>query len=95
MADAPPVKPWGKADKHHLQKLIDKDKVKITKSANVAYIDQVRHDHFCHRDSHNFRHNFRSYARSQELEDHLSGYCWEQGGGKVFILTLNLCYDYI
>ncbi len=74
MADAPPVKPWGKADKQYLQKLIDTGKVDITKSVDGAYIDQVRLDHFCRRNSNNFRQKFCSYARSQELEDHLSAY---------------------
>jgi hypothetical protein len=39
MAYAPPVKPWGKADKKYLQKLIDMGKVNITKTADGAYID--------------------------------------------------------
>jgi hypothetical protein len=30
MADAPPIKPWGKADKQYLQKLINTGKVNIT-----------------------------------------------------------------
>ncbi len=74
MADVPPVKPWGKADKKNLQKLINTGKFDITKTTNIEYIKKVRHDHFCHRNSHNFRHNFCSYARLQELKDHLSGY---------------------
>ncbi len=74
MVDAPPLKPWGKADNHHLKKLIDMGKVDITNSADAAYINQVRFDHFCHRNGHNFRRNFHSYTRSQELEDHLSSY---------------------
>ncbi len=74
MADAPPIKPWGKADKNYLQELIEKDTVDITKSADVAYIDQVRFDHFHHRNSHNFHRNFCSYARLRELKGHLSGY---------------------
>jgi hypothetical protein len=74
MANAPPGKPWGIADKNYLQKQIEKGTVDITKSANVAYIDQVRFDHFHHRNSHNSHHNFRSYARLQELKGHLSGY---------------------
>ncbi len=74
MANAPSVKPWGVANKNYLQKLIKKGKVDITKTADSAYIDQVRFDHFQHWDSHNFCRNFRSYARSRELEDHLSGF---------------------
>jgi hypothetical protein len=74
MADAPPVKPWEIADKNYLQKLIEKGKVDITKTADSAYIDQVRFDHFRHCDSHNFCRNFQSYTRSRELKDHLSGF---------------------
>jgi hypothetical protein len=74
IADAPPIKPWGTANKNYLQKLIKKIKVNITKTANLANIHQVRFDHFRHHDSHNFPRNFSSYARSRELEDHLSGY---------------------
>ncbi len=48
--------------------------VDITNTADASYIDQVRFDHFCHRNSHNFCHNFRSYTRSRKLENHLSGY---------------------
>ncbi len=80
------------ANKNHLQKLIKKGKVDITKTANGAYINQVRFNHFRHRKTYNFRRNFRSYARSRELEDHLSGYLQEQGGGKVSIFLFNLCY---
>jgi hypothetical protein len=75
MADAPPIKPWGKADKQYLQKLINTGKVNITKTADRDYIEQVRFDHFHHRENKNFCGNFCNYARLQELEDHLSGYC--------------------
>ncbi len=86
MADAPPpVKPWGIADKQHPQKLINKGKVDITKTADGDYIDQVRLNHFRHREAKNFCHNYCNFVRSQELEDHLSGYHQEQGGGKVLI----------
>jgi hypothetical protein len=91
----PPLKPWVIADKQHLQKLINKGKVDITKIAEGDYIDQVRLNHICHQEAKNFRHNFCNYARSRELEDHLSGYPQEQGGGKVLILPFNSCYDYI
>ncbi len=74
MANARPVKPWGIADKQHLQKLINKGKVDITKTADGDYIDQVRFDHFRLRKTKNFHRNFCSYAKSRELEDHLSGY---------------------
>ena len=95
MANAPPLKPWEKADKQHLQKLINKGKIVITKTTDGDYIDQVRIDHFCHRKTKNFHCNFHNYAKSWELEDHLSDYHWEQGGGKVLILSFNSCYDYI
>ncbi len=42
MANAPPVKPWGIANKSYLHKLIEKSTVDITKSTNAAYIDQAR-----------------------------------------------------
>jgi hypothetical protein len=73
MANAPTVKPWGKEDKDHLQKLIDQGKVDITKTANIDYIDIVWHKYFWVRDNHNFCRNFRSYAQMRELEDHQSG----------------------
>jgi hypothetical protein len=39
MGDAPPVKPWGIANKNNLlQKLIEKGKVDITKTAGAAHI---------------------------------------------------------
>ncbi len=74
MYDAPVVKPWGPLDKETLQKLIDKGKVNITRTKDLAYIDQVKQKYFRGRNKHNFRHNFRTYARSRELEDHLAGY---------------------
>jgi hypothetical protein len=74
MANAPPIQPWGIADKQHLQKLINKDKVNITKTADGDYIDQVRFDHFCHHETKNFCSNFCNYSKSRELEDHLSGH---------------------
>ncbi len=42
MVDAPTVKPWGPLDKETLQKLIDKGKVDITRTDDLAYIDQVK-----------------------------------------------------
>ena len=74
MDDAPAVKPWGLLDKEILQKLIDKGKVDITRTSNLAYIDQIKQKYFRGRDKHNFHHNFRNYARSHELKDHLAGY---------------------
>jgi hypothetical protein len=91
----PPIKPWGKADKNNLQKLIDMEKVDITKTADAAYINQVRHDHFRHHKTKNFRCNFCNYASSREHVDHLSRYCQEQGGGTVFDVLFNLLYGYI
>ena len=70
----PPVKPWSKANKDFLQELIDTGKVDIGRSADTKYIDRVCAKYFRDRDEHNFCRNFRSYARSCELEDHLSGY---------------------
>jgi hypothetical protein len=55
MADAPPIKPWGLANKNHLQKLIKNGEVDITKIADGPYINQVRVKHFCHCKTYNFR----------------------------------------
>jgi hypothetical protein len=62
MADVPIVKPWGQEDKELLQKLIDKNKVDITKTANCDYINSVRHKYFQMQSNHNFRSNFQSYT---------------------------------
>jgi hypothetical protein len=90
----PPRKALQKSRQGKLKQLINTGKIEITKTADIEYIKKVRHDHFRHQDSNNFRQNFCSYARFQELKDHLSGYRQEQGGGKVFILSLNLFHDY-
>jgi hypothetical protein len=74
MADAPPVKPWGQIDKDLLQKFINRGKLDITRTGDTDYINKIRYKYFRPCDSHNFRRNFRSYARSRDLEDHLSGY---------------------
>jgi hypothetical protein len=42
MADEPPQKAWGQANKEYLQDLIDKGKVDITRTADLKYINQVR-----------------------------------------------------
>ena len=82
MDDAPAVKPWGPLNKETLQKLIDKGKVDITRTGDLAYIDQVKQKYFRGHDKHNFRRNFQTYARSHKLKDHLVGY--QQWEGKVF-----------
>ncbi len=74
MADAPPVKPWGQNNKELLQKLIDRHKIDISRTGDTDYIDRIRYKYFRPRDTLNFWRNFRSYARSLDLEDHLSGY---------------------
>jgi hypothetical protein len=79
MDNAPAVKPWGSEDKELLQKLIDQGKVDITRTDNLAYIDQVKHKHFRSHETYNLRRNFRNYARSCELEDHLAGYQRQEG----------------
>ena len=58
MDDAPAIKPWGKVDREQLQKLINQGKVDITQTNNLAYIDWVKHKHFCNRETYNFRCNF-------------------------------------
>ena len=92
MADAPPIKPWGQVDKELLQKLINRGKVDITRTGDTDYIDRIRHKYFRPRDSHNFRRTFRSYARSRDLEDHLSRYRREQRGGITLLILLLLFY---
>ena len=87
MDNAPAVKPWGSEDKELLQKLIDQGKVDITRTDDLAYIDQVKHKHFRSRETYNFCCNFRNYARSRELKDHLAGY--RRREGMVF-----LCFVY-
>jgi len=89
MADAPAVKPWGKADKDQLQSFIDHGKVDIERT-NAAYIDQVRHRYFRSRTEHNFRRNFRQYARSREIEDSVAGYRRREG---EFVLLFNYFID--
>ena len=84
----PPVKPWSSANKKYLQSLIDTGKVGISRSADTTYIDSVRVKYFRERDEHNFRRNFRNYARSRELEDHLSGY--RRRGGNVLLLFFSI-----
>ena len=74
MADAPPIKLWGKNDKELLQKLIDRGKIDITHVGDMDYIDRIRHKYFRPRNNLNFRRNFQNYARSRDLKDHLSGY---------------------
>jgi hypothetical protein len=94
MADAPPVKPLGQNDKDLLQKLINRGKIDITRTGDTDYIDRIRHKYFRPRDTLNFQRNFRSYARSRDLEDHLSGYRQEQRGTKnvnfTAFITLHL-----
>ncbi len=70
--DPPAVKSWGIDDKQYLQRLIDRSKVDITKTDH-DYIDRVRQKYFCQRNKVNFRRNFKNFARSQELEDKISG----------------------
>ena len=79
------MKLWSKANKNFLQELIHLGKVEIRRSAETNYIDHVRAKYFRDCDEHNFRRNFWSYARSRELEDHLSGYR-RRGGGLVFFI---------
>ncbi len=71
----PYCKALEKADKKYLQELIKKGKVDTTKTANGAYINQVKFDHFRHGKTYNFCCNFRFCARSRELKEDLSGYC--------------------
>jgi hypothetical protein len=75
MAEDPPKKAWGQVDKEYLQDLIDKGKIDITQTADLKYINQVWDKYFLGHKSINFHCNFWSYARLQELEDHLSGFC--------------------
>ncbi len=93
MDDAPAVKPWGPLDKETLQKLIDQGKVDITRTDDLAYIDQVKQKYFRTRDKHNFRRNFRNYARSRELKDHLAGY--RRREGMVFLCFVYFILDSI
>ncbi len=72
--DTPPIKPWRKADKKYLQELINDGKVDIRHTANNQYINRIRVKFFRECNEKNFRCNFQNYARSRELEDHLSGY---------------------
>ena len=73
-ADAPAIKPWCKEDKDRLQRLIDEERVDITRTDDTQYIERVRHTHFRERDPINFRRNFRSFARSVDIEEHYAGY---------------------
>ncbi len=74
MANDPPKKAWGQVDKDYFQDLINQGKVDITQTTHLKYINQVRHKYFLSCNSVNFQCNFCSYARSRELDDHLSGY---------------------
>ena len=91
MADPPPVKPWGQNDKDLLQK-IDRRKIDISRTGDTDYIDKIHHKYFRPRDNYNFRCNFRSYARSRDLEDHLSGYRRERLGDIFLLLLLHIFY---
>ncbi len=93
MDDAPAVKPWGELDKETLQKLINKGKVDIARTNDLAYIDQVKEKYFRTSDKHNFCRNFRNYACSRELEDHLAGY--RQREGMVFLCFVYFILDSI
>ncbi len=52
--DTPPIKPWGKADKKYLQKLIHKGKVDNRRTNKNRYIDRIRVKFFRKRDEKNF-----------------------------------------
>ncbi len=81
--DTPPIKPWGKAGKKYLQELIANGKVDIRRTADNQYIDRICMKFFSERNEKNFRCDFQNYARSRELEDHLSGY--RQQGDSIFL----------
>jgi hypothetical protein len=54
MANDPPKKAWGQVDKEYLLDLIDKDKVNITRTGDLKYINQVQDKYFLSHDSINF-----------------------------------------
>ena len=89
MADAPSLKPWCKEDKQKLQNLIEKGKVDITKTADIEYIDSIRHKYFRKRKADNFRRNFRSFSCSYDIEEHLAGYRARQAAGGIVF-----CHSY-
>ena len=90
MADAPPpaVNPWNKDNKDYLQKLHRRGKVNLSCEADTDYIDRVRQKYFRERGIQNFCRNFRTGARTQELEDTVSGA--RQGNESIIVL----CYSY-
>ncbi len=94
MADAPTVKPWCKDDKDKLQKLIDNNKVNITKTDNIEYIDTIRHKYFRERENLNFRRNFRGYAHSLTIAEHYNEYRARlaAGQGKLLWFILNILH---
>ncbi len=54
----PTIKPWGKADKKYLQKLIDNGKVDNRRTNKNRYIDRIRVKFFRKHDKKNFQRNF-------------------------------------
>ena len=87
-ADAPAIKPWCKEDKDRLQRLIDEERVDITRTDDTQYIERVRHTHFRERDPINFRRNFRTYARSFEIEEHYAGFRARLAAGGIVLRYL-------
>ncbi len=65
--DTPPIKPWGKADKKHLQKLIDDGKMDNRRTNENRYIDRIRVKFFRERDEKNFRRNFDRVCTDRAL----------------------------
>jgi hypothetical protein len=95
MVDAPAVKPWGIDDKKKLQQLIDNDKVDISRSEDIDYVDSIRFKYYRKRDNVNVRRNFWNYACSIDIEEHYQGYRAHLAAGGIVYCRVCLLFYYL
>ena len=66
------TKQWGKLDREKLATLI-RDKDADIEDTSIPYIDEVRDQHFLHRERRNFIRNYREFAAAWDTEVALNG----------------------
>ena len=66
------TKQWGKLDRENLATLI-RDKDGDIEDTSIPYIDEVRDQHFPHRERRNFIRNYREFAAAWDTEVALNG----------------------